>query len=162
MVSNFYFFILKAFIIKTYYLVILKIERVMKIYTSYFGNVKKLEKENVVPISIALYSPRWRKWNRLPEAAPKKFMLSEDLSIEEYIEAYNKEILSKIDLDDFLKMIKIMSGGKDVALLCYEKPGDFCHRHLLAKWLTEKTGIKIEEFGVVISKNETTEQAQLF
>ena len=25
----------------------------------------------------------------------------------------------------------------DIALVCYEKPGDFCHRHLVADWLNE-------------------------
>lgn len=25
---------------------------------------------------------------------------------------------------------------KDIVFVCYEKPGDFCHRHLLAEWLT--------------------------
>ena len=38
--------------------------------------------------------------------------------------------------------------SKDVhlVLLCYEKPTDFCHRHLFAEWLSQKAGIKIEEF----------------
>jgi hypothetical protein len=25
--------------------------------------------------------------------------------------------------------------GDDAVLLCYEKPGQFCHRHLVAQWL---------------------------
>lgn len=33
-----------------------------------------------------------------------------------------------------------------IALICYEKPSDFCHRHLVADWLN-KHGIKVEEFG---------------
>lgn len=27
--------------------------------------------------------------------------------------------------------------GDNVVLCCYEKPGDFCHRHILIKWLGE-------------------------
>ena len=56
----------------------------------------------------------------------------------------------------------MLSGGKDVALCCYEKPGDFCHRHILAKWITENTGIEITEFGVVEKKEPKYEQANLF
>ena len=25
----------------------------------------------------------------------------------------------------------------EIALVCYEKPEDFCHRHILAAWLEE-------------------------
>ena len=34
---------------------------------------------------------------------------------------------------------------KDVVLLCYEKPPQFCHRHLVAKWLEKELNIKVEE-----------------
>lgn len=32
-----------------------------------------------------------------------------------------------------------------IALICYEKPSDFCHRHLVADWLN-KNGIPCEEW----------------
>ena len=32
-----------------------------------------------------------------------------------------------------------------IALICYEKPTDFCHRHLVADWLN-KNGIECEEW----------------
>ena len=35
--------------------------------------------------------------------------------------------------------------GKDIVFLCYEKTGDFCHRHIFAEWLTEKTGEPVSE-----------------
>lgn len=34
--------------------------------------------------------------------------------------------------------------GEDAVLLCYEKPGDFCHRHLVSQWLNEN-GIRCSE-----------------
>lgn len=40
-----------------------------------------------------------------------------------------------------------LSGGKDIALICYEKPTDFCHRHLVAEWLTTN-GIKCDEIAL--------------
>ena len=32
-----------------------------------------------------------------------------------------------------------------ISSLCYEKPGDFCHRHLVADWLT-KSGVNCIEW----------------
>lgn len=31
-------------------------------------------------------------------------------------------------------------------LLCYEPPGEFCHRHVLASWLNEHTDANIKEW----------------
>ena len=36
-------------------------------------------------------------------------------------------------------------GENDIALICYEKPSDFCHRHLVAEWLNQN-GFKCEEW----------------
>ena len=33
----------------------------------------------------------------------------------------------------------------EFALICYEKPSDFCHRHLVSEWLKER-GFDIEEW----------------
>lgn len=38
-----------------------------------------------------------------------------------------------------------LSGGKDIALICYEKSGSFCHRHVVARWLG-KAGFVVKEF----------------
>ena len=35
----------------------------------------------------------------------------------------------------------------DIILLCYEKPGNFCHRHILAKKLNEDYGLNIKEWS---------------
>ena len=41
--------------------------------------------------------------------------------------------------------LKTLAGDKDIALVCYEKPGDFCHRHLVAQWLRD-AGYSVEEW----------------
>ena len=43
-----------------------------------------------------------------------------------------------IDADSLAK-------SDDIALICYEKPSDFCHRHLVADWLIER-GFDVEEY----------------
>ena len=46
-----------------------------------------------------------------------------------------------------LEELKALSGGaENIALVCYEKPEDFCHRHLVANWFREN-GIQIKEWG---------------
>lgn len=138
----------------------------MKIYTSYFGNVKKLEEAGILPVSISLYPPKWRGWSQLRFFAPTKDILFNTSGVEEYTKRFNEEILEKLNAEEVKRLIELISRGRDVALLCFEKPGDFCHRHLVAQWLKEKLGFEIEEFGQ--KKNQTkkcsclSEQLSLF
>ena len=39
--------------------------------------------------------------------------------------------------------------GKDAVILCYETSDKFCHRHIVAKWLSESLGINIQEIKKV-------------
>lgn len=116
----------------------------MKIYTSYFSNMKAFCKMGIVPVSIARFSPRWYSGLRYTEVAPYSYMLGDKCSREEYIERYNT-ILSHFSPSEVVKKLESLSQGKDVALCCYEKPSDFCHRHLLAEWLS-KNGYEVKEW----------------
>lgn len=120
----------------------------MKIYTSYFANLKNLEKDDIVPIGICCYPPKWFKGPNLRAIAPSPDILEKCKSSHaEYDKRYRTEVLSLFkDANILLERISFISGGKDAVLCCYEKPSDFCHRHILAKWLEEQTGIKVEEF----------------
>lgn len=125
----------------------------MRIYTSYFGNLRRLSASGVIPIGIALWKPKFFTGASLMTVAPSKYMVKGDCSRDEYVTLYNR-MLSGLDPYKVLEQINTLSGGKDCALCCYEKPGDFCHRHLLAEWITKRTGIEIKEFGVVEKKKE--------
>lgn len=118
----------------------------MKIYTSYFAKLAKLKMEDIEPISIALSQPSFFKGNSIGYLAPKGYMLSKSMSQEEYIRLYGL-ILEKVDIVALKRILMQMGGGRDVALLCWEKPGDFCHRHLFAEWFEKRTGIKVVEYG---------------
>lgn len=37
--------------------------------------------------------------------------------------------------------------GENALLLCWEKPGDACHRRFVAEWLEAALGIEIPEYG---------------
>ncbi|AVV51445.1 DUF488 family protein, N3 subclade [Leptospira santarosai] len=126
----------------------------MKVYTSYFANVRKLP-EHIVPISIARYARYWKGLKYFP-LAPDADTLK--MPLEEYTDRFLTK-LSKLSVETVILELGILSEGKDFALLCYEKPGDFCHRRLVAEWIEEKTGIKIEEYKA--EKQEETKQPNL-
>lgn len=120
----------------------------MKIYTSYFGNLRKLKEANIIPICIALWPPKWYKGLTCKEVAPKAYMLNDDLTREQYIDMYKRNVLSQHYPNSLIERIRRLSQNRDCALICYEKPGDFCHRHILSEWLNEAVNAGIEEFIV--------------
>ena len=118
----------------------------MKVYTSYYAKVNKLP-AGVVPISISSKAPFFYKGLEYKKIAPKYWFLmkyKEDHDEAFYTEQYYKEVLSQLDPVQVLFDLQVLSEGKDVALLCYERPADFCHKHLVANWLTQ-AGIVCEE-----------------
>ena len=132
----------------------------MKIYTSYFANLKNLEKEDIFPIGICCYPPKWFNGPNLGAIAPTPDILEKCKSSHaEYEKRYKAEVLSIFkDINILINRISYISGGKDVALCCYEKPSDFCHRHIVAKWLEEQAGIEVKEF----EKTEEIKMEPLF
>ncbi|MDZ4726188.1 MAG: DUF488 family protein [Leptospira sp.] len=113
----------------------------MKIYTSYFGFVKKLP-ETIIPISISRYARFW-KGREYKNLAPDPAIMN--YSEERYSERFNA-YLESLNIERVIEELLILSSGKDCALLCYEKPEDFCHRKLVARWIQNKKGIEVSEF----------------
>lgn len=123
----------------------------MKIYTSYFPKVNKLRERGIYPVAICQIPPTWFDGPNLASLAPSKDILFEykaNPDEKRYLYRYVEEILCafRFHPEMITQALERMSGGKDVALCCYEKPSDFCHRHLLANWLNEKLGINITEY----------------
>lgn len=119
----------------------------MNIYTSYFGKLRHLPKD-IVPISICGKAPEWYTGLEYKRLAPKyKFFkeYKQDHDAKKYTENYYDEVLRDLLHHEALLSLMRLSKGKDVCLLCYEKPEDFCHRHIVAKWFNDY-GIKCEEY----------------
>lgn len=100
----------------------------------------------------------------MKQVAPRRYMLNDKLTDAEYESMYRNDVLRLVNARGFIADLERASQGMDVALCCFEKPGDFCHRHILAKWLNEQTGVEVREFGVADEKPEAQkpEQASLF
>jgi len=106
------------------------------IYTSYLGNLKNIP-DNIEKVSIMRFTPKWSKEyidDIYTRVAPSKELLlkykNKEITDEEYTIEYNK-MLSNINP----KTLKKKLDGK--VLLCSCKLGTFCHRHLLAEYLTD-------------------------
>ena len=64
-----------------------------------------------------------------------------------YICCFDNQVLSVLNPTQVVADLTAMAAGRDVALICYEKPTDFCHRHLVAEWL-QKNGYNVQEWSV--------------
>ena len=84
------------------------------------------------------YEPLAPPW-RLLQAAK-----SGEIDEEEYTRSFREEVLSKLDPARVYADL-----GEDAILLCWEKPGAFCHRRLVAEWFEKELGVSVPEVGEV-------------
>ena len=112
------------------------------IYTSYFAKLSKLP-QNITPIAICGKSPEWYKGLEYKKLAPKWSFFSEWKKTHDnefYIKHFNKEVLNLLNADNVIEELYALANknpDEDIVLICYEKPSDFCHRHLVASWLNQ-------------------------
>ena len=123
------------------------------IYTSYFAKLKSLP-DNIIPISICGKAPDWYKGLQYKKLAPKyDFFMKwkENHDNDYYVKCFNEQVLDNLKSEVIVAELSKMAGNfnnnfEHICLICYEKPSDFCHRHLVADWLSEE-GYKCEEWS---------------
>ena len=123
-------------------------------YTSYWAMSNLLKSNNIVPIGISRYPPKnivgIDSFKTL--SPPLKLFLdikSNLISAEEYDLKYRDYLLS-LDVNLIYSKLLEISRGSTFALICFEKPGDHCHRHLASEWFINN-GFPFKEFKM--SKN---------
>lgn len=116
------------------------------IYTSYFSRVRELKKCGIQPIAISRGVPAGWAERQIKELAPTWQMLK--MSDEDYNRCY-EQILANVDRDKLVESF----GGRDVALLCWEKDINECHRKRVGEWLREG-GYEVEEFQTEAEKKQ--------
>lgn len=124
----------------------------MDLYTSCFSNISELPEE-AVPISICLKTPDWFQEAEYKALAPKRgffetYRRNHDKSY--YTQCYRAQVLAPLDADEVFHELSLMTGGRTAVLLCYEQMEEFCHRHLVAQWLTEN-GYSVKEWSRITS-----------
>ncbi|MEW6657204.1 MAG: hypothetical protein AB1424_00960 [Thermodesulfobacteriota bacterium] len=88
-------------------------------------------------VSIAFHSPKAYHGRSYPALAPRREMLKMDEA------AYRVEYQKILDKLDPHKVFADL--GEDAILLCWEAPGRFCHRRLVAEWLEKHLGVHVPE-----------------
>ena len=110
------------------------------IYTTYFANLKKIP-EGVVPIAISRTVPEWYTGKRCPELAPSSAILREYKETGDHMkmfEDYLSKVLEGVDPNEVSEDLYTLAGATDIALVCYEKASDPCHRHALSVWFNSQ------------------------
>jgi hypothetical protein len=97
-------------------------------------------------ISIARYAPRNTPagYHTFRKLAPGNWFNS--VSTSRYIELYEHDILAKLNPERTWNELHMLTGNVEPVLLCYELPGEFCHRQLVARWFRRELGIAVEEY----------------
>jgi uncharacterized protein YeaO (DUF488 family) len=125
----------------------------MKIFTSYYANIKNIPRgyflvsasggiadgiKDTIDVWDKTLAPSWSIY--------KEYKEGNDTAL--YTRRFAAEILPKIDWKQKLKTWASWYGeDANIVILCYEKPGEFCHRHLLAQDIKEKLNIDVEELA---------------
>ena len=107
--------------------------------TSYFA----ISAKNPNAVSICGGVPDWYNGRQYKKLAPKYWFFKkykEDGDKDYYIIQYQKEVLDTLNAKEVYDEL-----GEESVLLCWEKPGDFCHRHLIAEWFKKELGIEVTE-----------------
>ena len=91
-------------------------------------------------VAICRGVPRGWKGRRYVALAPSWVLVKTKLPEDQWKARYYEEVLSKLNPRQVLADL-----GPDAVMLCWEAPGETCHRRLVAEWLEEVTGVEIRE-----------------
>lgn len=116
-------------------------------YTGYFAKTNEYRKAGLVPVAISRMQPTFfdgpsydklkPSWNIITAFKHPELVGPDDASEDAYIKKYYDSVLNRLDPKEVIKELEELAGvdQSKIVLMCYEKPSDFCHRHLVADWL---------------------------
>lgn len=117
------------------------------VYTGYFAKANKYKEAGLTPISIASKTPGKAYMERWDFLVPSNNLFNkwkyEGMDNETFEKCYIEENLSRLDKEEFKELLK---STDNPILLCYEGPNSFCHRHIVAEYITKELGIPTEEY----------------
>jgi len=135
----------------------------MKFYTSYYAQISKIRAKHpdytIVSISGGLDDylvPLVDIHDR--RLAPKKDFFIEyknskpGIAREQvYVSEFKDKVLNEEDINDILKSWQNKENLKETfVIMCYEKPTDFCHRHIVAEAIEQKYNIIVPELFISV------------
>lgn len=153
----------------------------MKFYTSYYGNYRNIPKDYVC-IGISRYCPDWMRDPKFTNfsftednlLAPEKDLLDDIKSGRETEEGYKRRYVEHLlgnfgngkmypTFESFIKSLEenYEFRYKAIVFMCYERPGEFCHRNIVRNLMNRIFHIPCEEIEVEM-KDEPKKQISLF
>lgn len=99
-------------------------------------------------ISIARWAPRGTPagFRIVKELAPRREMLR--MEREPYERIFVDEILGALEPEEMWQRLHALADPHEPILLCWEqmkKPGEWCHRHMVARWFERALGVEAPE-----------------
>ena len=97
-----------------------------------------------LPQAVAISRGLPRGWRgRVYRPLAPSWALVKIYDSQQFIRLYRTQVLDRLDAGQVLRDL----GGDDVVLLCWEPPGEFCHRQVVAAWLKAQLGVVVEELN---------------
>ncbi len=114
-------------------------------YTSYYASkLYDFKKMNVIAISQSVPKYLKGKIETYQQLAPSWGLISAHknglITTSRFNELYHTTVLDKLNPEKVYQSL-----GDDAVLLCWEAPGKFCHRHIVANWLNAHLNVNITE-----------------
>ena len=99
-------------------------------------------------VAISRSAPKgWRGKSYKPLAPTWNLVKITDPT--EFIRLYRAQVLNNLDP----RQVLLELGGDDFIMLCWESPGEFCHRLVVAAWLQKELGLVVEELNPKLKKH---------
>ena len=101
--------------------------------------------------------PKWFTGRQYKDLAPS-WSLVHETDPRKYEKRYKAEVLDKLNI------LRVAADLEGCVLLCWERPDEFCHRQLVAKWLKENLLMEVPEleFEVVKKEKKAKESLEMF
>ena len=144
----------------------------IRLFTSYYANMRNIPSDYMM-VGISRTCPEWLKdnqpsnffWTKDNALAPPESLLSDMKSGKINEVEYRKRYTDHIhyifscgalfnDFQDWYQMVsdEYEERYKGIVFLCYEKPSDFCHRHILRDIINHDYNVRIDEFECKVDK----------
>jgi hypothetical protein len=115
--------------------------------TSYYFS-SRIRDQNLNLVAVSNTYPRHLTWLKnihqyrklCPGWALVKDYKQHRISWQNYVEIYREDILEKLDAQKVFNDL-----GYDAVILCWERPGQLCHRRLIAEWFFDHLKIRVNE-----------------
>ena len=127
--------------------------RRIEIHTGYYANIRKYVAGGCVPVGISIGKPKYLMSMPLlsfRQSLAPSYALLRVADEAEYTRRFKSEILARLDYGTEIGAIEALcmkAGLSKAVLLCYEKPPSFCHRKLVADWISSYGEFRVTEYG---------------